>query len=308
MTLAAGLLLALASTAAINWGWVAQHGSAAALPPLTVRRPVASLLLLVRDLRWLAGFGAGFGGWVLYVAALRLAPLSLVQAVSAGGIAVIAALAGVRGRGERAAVGLGMLGLALLAVSLAGARPASEGGSWAGVAAWVAASVAGAVLAARLVGGGAGLGLAAGFLYGAGDVATKLAVAGGAHLWLAPAVPALHGLAFVCVQLAFQRGSALVTAGSASLLTNALPIAAGVVVFGERLAGGALGGVRLAAFALVVGSAALLARREVSATDRAASSSAAATPRGRRAPGRAPAPSRSPGRACPAPPTSAPPG
>jgi len=45
---------------------------------------------------------------------------------------------------------------------------------------------------------------------------------------LAPAVLAAHGLAFVCIQLAFQRGGALATAGTASLLTNALPIAAGI--------------------------------------------------------------------------------
>ena len=63
---------------------------------------------------------------------------------------------------------------------------------------------------------------------------------------------AAHGLAFVSLQLAFQRGSALVTVGLATLLTNALPIAAGTALFHERIPSGALGVVRLAAFALVV--------------------------------------------------------
>ncbi|HEY6017220.1 MAG TPA: hypothetical protein VIU16_10570, partial [Gaiellaceae bacterium] len=103
---------------------------------------------------------------------------------------------------------------------------------------------------------------AAGVLYAAGDVATKFVVAGGTRFALAPAVLAAHGLAFVCVQLAFQRGSALATAGSASLLTNALPIAAGILLFGERVPGGALGAARVAAFACVVVSAFLLARKE----------------------------------------------
>jgi len=260
VTLAGGLALALASTVALNWGWVAQHGSAAALPPLSVRRPLRSLRLLFRDLRWLAGFAAGLGGWAVYVAALRLAPLSLVQAVSAGGLAVIAALVGGRGRAERAGVVAGTVGLVLLGVSLAGASPGGTGASWTGAGLWLGCSAA-AASAAAVVGGGAGLGLAAGTLYAAGDVATKFAVAGGAHALLAPAVLAAHGLAFVCIQLAFQRGGALATAGTASLLTNALPIAAGVWLFGERAPGGLLGACRLAGFACVVAAAALLARR-----------------------------------------------
>lgn len=267
MTLAAGLALALVSTLAINWGWVAQHGAAGGLPPLSLRHPLHSLRLLFRNLRWLAGFSAGLGGWVLYVAALRLAPLSLVQAVSAGGIAVIAVLARVRGRRETAAVVLGVVGLALLGLSLAGGSAnAGHFGSWLPVALWLGGSAAAAALAARpaahLLAAGAGLGLAAGVLYAAGDVATKFVVAGGTRFALAPAVLAAHGLAFVCVQLAFQRGSALATAGSASLLTNALPIAAGILLFGERVPGGALGAARVAAFACVVVSAFLLARKE----------------------------------------------
>ncbi|MGZ4388213.1 MAG: hypothetical protein ACXVZL_02400, partial [Gaiellaceae bacterium] len=230
-------------------------------------RPLHSLRLLFRNLRWLAGFSAGLGGWVLYVAALRLAPLSLVQAVSAGGIAVIAVLARVRGRREAAAVALGVVGLALLGVSLAGGSAnAGHFGSWLPVGLWLGGSAAAAALAAgpaaRVLAAGAGLGLAAGVLYAAGDVATKFVVAGGTRAALAPAVLAAHGLAFVCVQLAFQRGSALATAGSASLLTNALPIAAGILIFGERVPGGALGVARVAAFACVVVSAFLLARKE----------------------------------------------
>jgi len=64
------------------------------------------------------------------VAALALAPLSLVQAVSASGIAVLAFLAhgdpsrlSIR---ERLAVGIALLGLVLLALSLVEAKPASH--------------------------------------------------------------------------------------------------------------------------------------------------------------------------------------
>src|ERR671935_2177614 len=90
LALAAGLGLALASAAALNWGYFVQHAEASALPPLALRRPIASLRLLFGNLRWLVGFFVGIGGWVLYVVALALAPLSLVQAVSAGGIGLLA--------------------------------------------------------------------------------------------------------------------------------------------------------------------------------------------------------------------------
>jgi hypothetical protein len=265
----AGLALSLASAFALNWGWVEQHSAAARLPRLSLRRPLDSLRLLFRNLRWLAGFAAGLVGWGLYVGALALAPLSLVQATSAGGVGVLAALAWRRSgkaprRSELAGVGLGTLGLLLLGISLAGGAPPSSHGSWTLVAVWLGASalVAGGAAGplARVAAPGGGLGLAAGVCYGAGDVATKFVVAGGTRLALVPAVLAAHGLAFVCVQLAFQRGSALATAGTASLLTNALPIAAGVVLFGEQLPGGLLGVARAAAFACVVAGAALLAR------------------------------------------------
>ena len=43
-----------------------------------------------RDRRWLAAFAAETAGWLTCVAALRLAPLALVQAVTASGVAVLA--------------------------------------------------------------------------------------------------------------------------------------------------------------------------------------------------------------------------
>src|SRR5262249_3574011 len=61
------------------------------------------------------------------------------------------------------------------------------------------------------------------------------------------------------LQLGFQRGGALATAGVSTLLTNALPIAAGATIFHEGLPGGALGAARLLAFAAVVAGAALFA-------------------------------------------------
>jgi hypothetical protein len=98
--------------------------------------------------------------------------------------------------------------------------------------------------------------------YAAGDVGTKAALAGGGRLLFVPVVLACHLLAFVCLQLAFQRGGRLASAGLAVLWTNALPIVAGMVLFGEALPGGWRGASRIAAFALVVVGAVALSRRE----------------------------------------------
>lgn len=239
------------------------------MPPLTVRHPLRSLRLLFSNGRWLIGFFVGITGWVFYVAALALAPLSLVQAVAAGGIGLLALfvwrLTGVElTRREWLAVGIAVGGLALLALSLGGGHTKGTNGDWLAIAAWVGCSalLAGVAVVIPGLAPGAGLGAAAGLFYAAGDVGTKAAVGGGWRLAFVPVLLACHGLAFVCLQLGFQRGSALATAGVATLLTNAVPIVAGVVLFHEHLPGGVLGVVRLLAFAAVVAGAAALAKPE----------------------------------------------
>ena len=263
---ALGLAFAVASAVAINSGYYVQHGAATGLPRLTLRRPLHSLALLFRDLRWLVGFFTGIGGWVLYVIALKLAPLSIVQAASAGGIALLAVLVGPLSRRERVGVAVSVGGLVVLGVSLIHTAAPTGRGAWPAVGLWIVLSLAAAAFAAgplrRVLAGGAGLGIAAGILYAAGDVATKGAVSGGARLAFVPVLLACHGLAFVALQLGFQRGGALATAGLASLWTNALPIAAGTVLFAESLPHGARGVARVAAFVCVLVGAVALARPE----------------------------------------------
>src|SRR5205823_4959092 len=131
------------------------------------------------------------------------------------------------------------------------------------VALWIAGSLVAAAFVARMLPRGPGLGVAAGILYAAGDVGTKAAVGGGTRLLFVPVLLACHGLAFVALQLAFQRGRRLATAGLAVLWTNALPIVAGMVLFGETLPGDWRAGARVAAFTLVLAGAVALSRFEV---------------------------------------------
>jgi hypothetical protein len=255
-----GLALALCSAAAIGWSYALQHSVASTLPPLSLRRPVHSLAMLATRGRWTAGFLLGIGGWILYVAALRLAPLSLAQAASAGGIVVLSRTGGRLRPLERVGVGAALTGLLLLGLSL-GSHTAGKQAAIGIVAAWVVASAAIAAAASALATAGS-LATAAGVLYAAGDVATKAAVGGGARLAFVPILLACHGLAFVCMQLAFQRGSALATAGLAVLWTNALPIIAGAFLFAEGIPHGWHGAARVVAFALVVVGAVALATKQ----------------------------------------------
>ncbi len=115
---------------------------------------------------------------------------------------------------------------------------------------------------ARVIGGGPAWGIAAGILFAAGDVSTKMAVSGGARdIAFLVCLIVFYAAGTAILQAGFQRGSALTTAGLATLLTNALPIVAGMVVFHEPLPAGWVGAVRIVAFAAVVAGAFLLAAR-----------------------------------------------
>jgi hypothetical protein len=262
------LALTLASTCALNWGYLREHRAASKLPPLSVKRPIASLRLLLCNSAWLIGFLWETLGFGLYVAALALAPLALVQAVAAGGIGVLALLVArvggeSLGPGERRGVAISLAGLVLLGISLAGGSGEGTDGSWLLISPWLGASAAAAALAigsgATALGGGAAFGLAAGVLFAAGDVATKAAVSGGNHVVVAPTVVAFYAAGTIVLQMGFQRGRALTTAGIATLATNAIPIAAAMTLFAEPLPAGPLGVVRVLSFAAVVAGAAALA-------------------------------------------------
>ncbi|HYY22411.1 MAG TPA: hypothetical protein VE780_11085 [Thermoleophilaceae bacterium] len=267
------LLLTLVSACAINWGYLTEHRAASALPSLSPRRPLRSVRVLLGSRLWLIGFASESVGFILYVVAVALAPLALVQAVAAGGIGVLALLvsrtSGTRlDRRERLGVTVAIGGLALLGVSLAGGSGHGASGSWIGIAVWlgVSAAVAGAVSTAALArarGGAAALGLAAGILFAAGDVATKVTVSDGTHFAVAPAMIAFYGSGTILLQVGFQRGRALTAAGIATLGTNAIPIVAAMTLFAEPLPAGAAGIARVAAFAAVVlGAVALAPSRE----------------------------------------------
>jgi hypothetical protein len=269
--IALALVLTIVSACALNLGYVFQHDVAASVPALSLRRPIASLRSLLREPRWLIGFAVQAGGFVLYVVALALAPLSLVQATAAGGIGILAIMVSrithvPLTRYEEIGAAVSVVGLALLGISLFSSHGEGSGATSAWVGIWLGASAAGAVLCvtllARAIGRGPAWGIASGILFAAGDVATKMAVSGGLeNAAFLVCLIVFYGAGSAVLQGAFQHGGALTTAGLSTLMTNALPIGAGMVLFHEPLPSGWSGAVRITAFAAVVAGAVLLAAR-----------------------------------------------
>jgi hypothetical protein len=268
---AIALVLALASTVLINLAYLREHDAAAALPVLTIRRPLQSARTLLTDRSWLLGFAMETAGFLLYVAALRLASLALVQSVAAGGIGLLAyvssRVAGRRlGGRERNGVVLSILGLAALGMSLVGGSGEGKNGSTAAIILWLVVIAAAAVfvvtLGRPLLGVAVVEGIAGGLFFSLGDVSTKVATQGGVRFFFV--IPLILGytLGTWLLQLGYQRGGALTVAGLATLLTNAVPIAAGTIVLDEPVPSGVYGALRILAFAAVTIGAILLARPE----------------------------------------------
>jgi hypothetical protein len=64
------------------------------------------------------------------------------------------------------------------------------------------------------------------------------------------------------LQSAYQQGDALTAAGTATMVTNAVPIVAGFVLFDETLPRGPRAVLQVAAFACLVVSAVALGRQD----------------------------------------------
>lgn len=124
-----GLALAVTASVAQGAGFLCQQVKAWERPPVNVRRPLATLASMLRSRWWRLGLLFAVMGFLLHLGALALAPISLVQAFVAGGLALVAPIAAriFHHRltpAERRAVPLMALSLAALALGIGSpARP-----------------------------------------------------------------------------------------------------------------------------------------------------------------------------------------
>ena len=276
VTVQIGLLFALATAFTSVLGFLLKHRGAGQAPPVEARRPVRSSLALFRARDYTIGIVVATGSWGLHVAALALAPISLVQSVIAGGLVMLTVLAdrifGHRvSRREWIGVGLTALGLSFLAATMSGAGEEAHSDYRAATLALYAGVLAVAGLGAAAGGwrrGRAGaplVGVGAGLLWGASDVSIK---ALSDSLSDDGALVLLHPLAFVILSLSLigltvsarslQQGAAVPVIAATSAAANLVTIASGPIVFGEPMPDDPLGfAVRIAAFGLVIVAASL---------------------------------------------------
>ncbi len=251
MTLALlpGLALALLASLAQSTGFLFQHIRAAERPPVSILRPLSSLAALLRSRWWLIGLALGIAGFALHLAAMALAPLSLVQAFVAGGLALAVPIAA-RGfghsltRAERRSVLVMAAALAVLPIGVA--HPTSHLGFDPATLGAYAGLVAVGALLALLASGRrrfAALGLVAGANYGVLDTVLK-ALTEIAHRqgigsalsspWML-VVGASIVLAFFCFQRALQTTRALTAIALMEAGADSTSILAGFVVFADSL-------------------------------------------------------------------------
>ena len=83
---AAGLVLAAVCALGTNVGWMIKHRGAQQSARIRHRHPLRSVRILLRSRWFVAGFAIATAAGALHIGALALAPISIVQAVMAGGL------------------------------------------------------------------------------------------------------------------------------------------------------------------------------------------------------------------------------
>jgi hypothetical protein len=272
MTPILGILFALVCALTTNVGFLFKHRGACAAPSVEMRHPLRSAKALFASRLFAIGMLIACGAWIFHVLAMAFAPLSLVQAVLAGGVVLLAIMA------ERAfgleisrrqwigitltAVGLLLLGLSLPAVHGAHSRFSLPGMISFEAVLLVAGTllIMGPQMGAPAEHHGFMLGAASGILFGVSDVAIK-AISGmvGAHGLLGLISPwALVTViasvaAFYSSAKGLQDGDAVPVIAVTGTAANVSGIIGGIIVFGDPLSGHPVTlAIELGAFALVL--------------------------------------------------------
>ncbi|HTU96873.1 MAG TPA: hypothetical protein VMF14_13600 [Solirubrobacteraceae bacterium] len=272
MTQVLGILLALACALTTNVGFLFKHRGACEAPAVDIRHPLRSAKALFASKLFTIGMIIASAAWIFHVAAMAVAPLSLVQAVLAGGVVLLAVMAertfGLAiSRKQWAGIFLTAVGLLLLGFSLPAAHGAHSHYSTPAMIGFEGVLLAAGTL--LILGPRIGapeehhgfmLGAAAGILFGVSDVAIKalsgLVAAHGILGLLSPVMlvtVAASVAAFYASAKGLQDGDAVPVIAVTGTAANVSGIVGGILVFGDPLSTHPLMfGAEMFAFALVL--------------------------------------------------------
>ncbi len=297
MSLYLGIFLALICAVASNLAFFFKHRGACEACAVDIKHPFRTARSLWSS-KWFAlGMLIGAAAWAVHVAAIALAPLSVVQAVLAGGVALLAVMAeklfGLQ-VGPRQWWGLALTacGLILLGVTLPHSDGTHSSFSLPAMIAFEAGlfAVGTLLIMGKRLGGkdehhGVMLAAASGILFGVCNVGVK-ALTGivGDHgvigvllsPWLLIAI-AGSVTAFYASARSLQDGDAVPVIAITGTAANISCIAGGIVVFGDPMPSDALGiAIQATAFVMVIVASALMPAPVRAAQGAAAPSRAAA--------------------------------
>jgi hypothetical protein len=273
-----GLILALVCAMVSGVSVLCKHRGANHAPDVSFRTPLRSAGALFQSKWWSYGFALAALAWLLHMAALSMAPLSLVQAVIAGGLALLALPArhwfGITiGPRELLGLGLSAAGLVLLTVTAGGGTDTGATFSGSSMLAFEGGAIAlgGALMfssnhpriASRL--DWFLLAAAGGLLLGVSNVALKTlaeTVPQSPAAVVSPltVVAVIGGIGtFLAFARALQLGDAVAVIVVSTATTTLAAILGGILVYGDPLGSdpGAII-VRSSAFIAIVAAAALL--------------------------------------------------
>ena len=279
MALDLGIVLALGCAFVANLGFFFKYRGANSVARIDLRHPFHSVRVLYSS-KWFAlGMIVATASWGLHVAALALAPMSVIQVSLAAGVVFIAVMAdrwfGFKvGRRQWIGLTLTAAGLVMLGLTLPALHGAHSQFSQAAMISFEAAmfGIGGLLIMGPRMGGpvehhGVMLAAAAGILFGVSDTSIK-ALTGitAAHgfvgllfsPWLMVAVAA-SVVAFYASARALQDGEAVPVIAVTGTAANIAGIAGGILVFGDPMPASPAGIViQAVAFVLVVVASALM--------------------------------------------------
>ena len=270
-----GIGLAVLVALATNLAALLKHRGCQDTGAVQIRRPLSGLRDLAGSRWFVAGWALAAIAWLAHVAALSMAPISLVQAILAGGAVTLAVLSqrifgDPVGRRQWLALTVGAVGLVLLVITLPHFHGSDSQFSPAGIVSFegglilMAAAVALGHRSQRMTDRHAVLhAVLAGLLFALAGIAIKAVLGGSGGILLSAAlvliVIACGGLAQYTAVAALQAGGAIETIGLMGLVANATQIVGGILVFGDPLSPSPVGvALQILAFAMVCLSALLL--------------------------------------------------